>query len=43
MINGLLEEGGFKVMDEGIRELWNPDKEACKRCIDFGKEFVKNL
>jgi flavorubredoxin len=43
MINGLLEEGGFKIIGEGIRELWNPDKEAFERCIDFGKEFAKNL
>lgn len=43
MINGLLEEGGFKIIGEGIRELWNPDKEAFERCVDFGKEFVRNL
>ena len=43
MINELLEEGGFKIIGEGIRELWNPDKEAFERCIEFGKEFVKNL
>ncbi|MHA1930619.1 MAG: flavodoxin domain-containing protein, partial [Candidatus Thorarchaeota archaeon] len=43
IINELLEEGGFKIIGEGIRELWNPDKEAFERCIEFGKEFVKNL
>ncbi|MHA1480812.1 MAG: anaerobic nitric oxide reductase flavorubredoxin [Candidatus Thorarchaeota archaeon] len=43
MTNELLEEGGFEIKGDGIRELWNPDKEAFERCIDFGKEFVKNL
>jgi flavorubredoxin len=40
MINDLLEKGGFKVMDEGMKMLWNPDEEAINRCIDYGKQLA---
>lgn len=43
MITGLLKEAGFEIVNEGIRELWKPDHETIKRCIDFGELFTKNL
>ncbi|MGQ4912680.1 MAG: anaerobic nitric oxide reductase flavorubredoxin [Candidatus Thorarchaeota archaeon] len=43
IINNLLEESGFRIVGEGLRELWNPDEEAYQRCVGFGKEFVKSL
>ena len=43
MITELLKEGGFKIIGDGLRELWNPNRESFERCIDFGKGFAKNL
>lgn len=43
MITELLKKGGFRITGEGLRELWNPDRESFERCIDFGKGFAKNL
>ena len=43
MVTALLKEGGFKIIGEGLRELWNPDRESFERCIDFGKGFVNSL
>ncbi len=43
MITELLKEAGFEIVNEGIRELWKPDREAIKRCADFGENFVKSL
>ena len=41
VLNGLLEESGFSIINDGIRAMWNPDEESLKKCIDFGKEIVK--
>lgn len=41
ILNELLKDSGFEVMNEGIRELWNPDEEALERCIKFGEKLVK--
>jgi anaerobic nitric oxide reductase flavorubredoxin len=43
VISGLLEESGFAVVNEGIRALWNPDDEALEKCVEFGRDFVKNI
>jgi hypothetical protein len=31
------------VVDEGIKELWNPDQDALKRCRTYGRNFVRKL
>lgn len=38
-----LNKAGFEVVDEGIRELWNPDEDALVRCRDYGKQFSEKL
>ena len=44
---GILEErlkdAKIEIVQEGIKELWNPDEESMNRCIEFGKEFVGKL
>ncbi|WP_238886902.1 anaerobic nitric oxide reductase flavorubredoxin [Clostridium sp. YIM B02551] len=32
-----LTKAGFEMMNDGIKELWNPDDEAMDRCREFGK------
>lgn len=43
MISDRLKEGGFQLMNDGIRELWNPDTEAVDNCIHFGKSIAMDL
>ena len=44
MINGLLEEAGFELINnDGLRVMWNPDEEAVAACQAFGKEIGEAL
>jgi len=43
VLNGLLEESGFSIVNEGIRAKWNPDDEALEKCVEFGKNFAKTI
>lgn len=43
MIAQKLEEAGFDVVAEGIREMWNPDEAALERCMRFGRELAGKL
>ncbi len=40
IITEQLKEAKFDVVNEGIRELWNPDEEALERCREFGRSLV---
>lgn len=42
VLNGLLEQSGFSIINEGIRAMWNPDEESLKKCIEFGKEIARS-
>ncbi|MFU8793975.1 MAG: anaerobic nitric oxide reductase flavorubredoxin [Dethiobacteria bacterium] len=40
LINGMLEEAGFELMNkDGLKMLWNPDDEAIAACVAYGKEI----
>lgn len=41
VLNGLLEDAGFEVVDEGFRNHWNPDVDAQKAAIEFGKKIAR--
>ena len=32
-----LKKSGFEIINDGIRELWNPDEDGLNRCRNFGK------
>ncbi|MCF6464494.1 flavodoxin domain-containing protein, partial [Clostridium sp. Cult2] len=38
-----LKNAKIEIVQEGIKELWNPDEESIDRCVEFGKEFVGKL
>ena len=38
-----LKDGKFEIVNDGIRELWNPDQDALERCRAYGAEFAKAL
>jgi len=29
------------MINNGIKELWNPDEDTIERCLDFGKKINK--
>lgn len=33
----------FEIVNDGIKELWNPDQDGLARCVEFGAEFAKSL
>lgn len=43
IITSMLEEAGFKILQEGIKFQYNPTDEELEQCIAFGAEFVAKL
>ncbi len=43
MLNGLVQNAGFDLTDEGIKVLWTPDEDAKKLCIEYGKNFALKI
>lgn len=43
LITEELGEAGLEVMNDGIRELWNPDEMALDRCREFGQSIGEIL
>ncbi len=37
VMNGMLADAGFDVVDEGYRHQWNPDGEAIEKAVEFGQ------
>jgi len=40
MISERLKEGGFTLVNDGLRILWNPDEQGIDACIAFGGELA---
>ena len=40
IITDSLKASGFEVVNEGIRETWNPNSGSIENCIAFGKAFA---
>ncbi len=43
IIANRLQEAGFSVVGEGLRELWNPDQNAWDRCKEFGRGLADKM
>ena len=43
ILNERLKAAKFEVVNDGIKELWNPDKAAMERCVQFGADFAGKL
>jgi len=41
VLNGLMTDAGFEVVDEGFRNQWNPDQEQQLAAIEYGKKIAK--
>lgn len=35
-----LKEAGFEIINDGIKQMWTPDEEMKKQCIEFGKQIL---
>ena len=42
-INEWLQNAGFAVIDEGIRNQWNPDTNAQNTALEYGKKIAKSV
>ena len=40
-ITEILKKAGFEIINEGIKQMWTPDEEMRKQCIEFGKKIAK--
>lgn len=38
-----LRKGGFEIIDDGIKALWNPDEESLSKCFELGRKFGEAL
>lgn len=43
MITDELDKAGFKIMDEGLKTLWNPNEEAIEECYEFGRKIGNEI
>lgn len=43
VLNELLKDSGFTVVNEGLKGLWNPDEKTAGECVEFGKTFIGAL
>jgi len=43
LISDKLEQGGFELLNQGLREKWNPDTQAAANCFNFGKSIGETL
>ncbi len=41
MMGERLKEGGFTLVNDGLKLLWNPDEEGIAACRSFGSDFAK--
>jgi flavorubredoxin len=42
VLTELLKSGGFTVVNEGFKGLWNPDEQTVNSAINFGKGFAQS-
>ncbi|MGE4282407.1 MAG: anaerobic nitric oxide reductase flavorubredoxin [Clostridia bacterium] len=43
LITEEISKAGISMIDEGIREMWNPDQEALQRCKEYGQNLVEKI
>lgn len=41
VLDDLMKSSGFEIITEGSRNKWNPDEDAQKAAIEFGKKIAK--
>ena len=41
MISDLLQDAGLELINEGFKQQWNPDVDAEKAAVEFGKAIAR--
>jgi flavorubredoxin len=41
VITDLLQNSGFEIINDGLKNQWNPDEKAKVNAIEFGKTIAK--
>jgi anaerobic nitric oxide reductase flavorubredoxin len=41
LLNGMLEDAGFEVINEGFEQNWHPDNESLEKAVEFGREIAR--
>jgi anaerobic nitric oxide reductase flavorubredoxin len=41
VLNTMMEDAGFTLIDPGLKNLWNPDEDAKQRAFEFGKKIAQ--
>ena len=42
-LTGLLADAGYEIVNEGITNLWEPDQDAIRKCVEYGRAFAKSV
>lgn len=43
IISENLTSAGFELVDDGIKAMWNPDKDNVNKCVEYGKLFADKV
>jgi len=43
MISENLKRAGFELVDDGIKAMWNPDKENITKCVEYGRQLAAKV
>ncbi len=43
VIQDKLAEAGFEIVNDGLKELWNPNEQAWENCVAFGRRFGETV
>jgi anaerobic nitric oxide reductase flavorubredoxin len=43
VISSEFAAAGFDLVDDGIKAMWNPDKESITTCIEYGRRFASGV
>jgi flavorubredoxin len=41
VINEKMADAGFAVIDQGLKNMWNPDVDAAKKAFEYGKAIAR--
>lgn len=41
VLKGMLEQAGFNVMDDGLKNLWNPDEKSSNEILEYGRKIAQ--
>ncbi|MDW7774513.1 MAG: anaerobic nitric oxide reductase flavorubredoxin [Desulfobulbaceae bacterium] len=43
ILSDALRDAGFELVSEGLRVLWNPDRESLEECVQYGRKLAADI